>query len=426
MLFRNIVDFFKRLFGVKPRETDAEQAENAAFAERYEDISDINITAWVANRIANMVASDSEINVAGENTRAELLNDAVQSCVSKLKNIVTRVLAVGGVVLKPYIYGGRLFTDVLPQNRFINVEQVGDIITAAGFVAEAFEKDNRTYVRYEYHKLAGTTYTIEQKATMNDQEVALTSVPEWAAIEPVINISGVEQMLFGIIRCPVDGRKQMTDVYGVPITFGQNKIMGDIVELLNEFQKEFRDKGVFVGISDLLFGGDGKLPVDGIYKKFKTDNDDFFEVFSPDIRVRAYIDGINYLLELLEKGIGVNKGVLTNLETADATATAIKRSTFDTWTLVDDTRTNVEAGIAQLVYALNVYANAAELSPQGEYEIEYDWDYSLLEDTTERFNQLQTGVASGYVHDWEARAWVMSETPEQAKENMPKMEALLQ
>ena len=129
MLFRNIVDFFKRLFGVKPRETDAEQAENAAFAERYEDISDINITAWVANRIANMVASDSEINVAGENTRAELLNDAVQSCVSKLKNIVTRVLAVGGVVLKPYIYGGRLFTDVLPQNRFINVEQVGDIIT---------------------------------------------------------------------------------------------------------------------------------------------------------------------------------------------------------------------------------------------------------------------------------------------------------
>lgn len=424
MLFQNFVEVFKRLFGVKPRTTGTEQAENTAFAERYEDVREVNLTAWAAGKIANMVVSDSDITVTGEGARAQLLNGALQACVKRLKNIMTRVFAVGGVVLKPYLHGGRLYTDILPQNRFINIEQVGDVITAAGFVAEAFTRDCKAYVRTEYHRLADGVYTIEQRATVNGQPVALAAVPQWAGIAPVVAISGVRQMLFGIITCPADGRKQMNDIYGVPITYGQDKLMGEITELLDAFQREFKNKEAFIGVSDLLFDGKNKLPGDGVYKKFRDDEGDFFEVFSPDIRAQAYIDGINYRLELLEKAIGVNKGVLTNLATADATATAIRRSTFDTWALVDDARTGVEAGIGQLVYAFDVYANAAQLAPAGGYELTFDWDYTLLEDTAERFGQLQTGVEGGYIAPWEARAWVMDETPEQAKRGMPAQPAL--
>ena len=425
MLIQSLIDFLRRLFGIKPRVTETEQAANNDYEAQYRDIKDINLTGWVANRIANIVVSDCDIAVEGKNARAGLLDAAMQTCAARLKQIVIRALAVGGVVLKPYIYGGRLYADILPQNRFVVIKQAGEIITAAGLVAEVFTRDNRTYTRIEYHQLENGNYTITQKGIENQREVPLDSVPEWAAIPPQQTITGVEQMLFGLVLCPTDPRGDVNSAYGVPVTYGQDKLRRNILELLNEFQREFKDKGVFVGISDLLFDGDNRLPADGIYRKLKTEDENFFEVFSPDIRAQAYIDGINFQLGLLEKAIGVNKGVLTDMETADATATAIKRSSFDTWALVDDARTNVETGLKQLLYAFDVYANVAGLTPAGEYGLKAEWDYSLREDSTERFSQLQEGTASGYIAPWEARAWVMDETPEQARANMPEMAELV-
>jgi hypothetical protein len=118
-------------------------------------------------------------------------------------------------------------------------------------------------------------------------------------------------------------------------------------------QKEFASKGAFVGVSDLLFDGKNKLPTDGIFKKFKSDDTNFFEVFSPDIRVQSYISGINYKFGLLEKAIGVNKGVLTDMETVDATATAIRRSTADTFALVDDVRGTLSSSFRQIARSSN-------------------------------------------------------------------------
>lgn len=425
-MFQNIKEFFKRLFGIKPRTTDEQQNTNSGYDDAYEDIRNVNITAWVANKIANIVVSDSDISVAGNNPRAEFLGESLATCTDKLKNIVTRSLAVGGVVLKPYVHNGRLYTDILPQSRFLNVMQSGENITAACFEAEVLVKDDVTYTRMEYHKLENGTYTIEQKALENmTSEITLASVPEWEKINPSITIRGVEQMLFGLVRCPVDNRGTFNDVYGVPVTFGQERTIREIIELLEMFQKECKNKEAFVGVSELLFDGNDKLPADGIYVGLNTESNDFFEVFSPDIRTQAYIDTINYKLELLEKAIGVNKGVLTNLDTADATATAIKRSTFDTWTLVDDTRTAVEAGINALVYAFDVFANSG-LAPHGRYEVKYDWDFSLLEDTAERFNQLRLGLADGVIHGYEARAWITGETEEVAKKNMPDLDDMLE
>ena len=426
MFFQNLIDWIYRVFRRKPKTSNSEQADNAAYVERYEDIIEVNVTAMVAQRLANLIVADSTIEIADKNARAEFINDALGRCIAQLRTIVTRILGIGGVVLKPYLHAGRIYTDIVPQRDFFVIEQIGEVVTSACFLAETFTRDNRTYSRLEYHSLEPSgIYTIEQRAMIDNQEYPPSSVPEWEHIKPSQSISGVKQMLFAFIQCPTDNRRSASSVYGVPVTYGQDKLIKEITTLLNEMQREFVDKRVFVGISDLLFDGQGKLPVDGKYKKFKTDDENFWEVFSPDIRVEAYVKGIDYRLELLEKAIGVNKGVLTNMETADATATAIRRSTFDTWTFVDHVHDLLEIAINNLVYAYDVIANANNLVGRGEYRVTFDWDYSLLEDSDERFNQLQTGVASGYINGWEARAWVMNENAEDAQANMPEMEQLL-
>lgn len=430
-MFLSLLEFFKRLFRVKPKTTYLEQAINGRYASNYESITTVNLTAILAQRLANMAVTDSTIEVLGNNARAEFLNKTLKDCAAKLRNITSRQLGVGGVVLKPSILGEKIHTDVIAQNRFFVVSQSGEEITKGGFIAEVFDRDSNSYVRTEYHTLdENGVYTIEQKATIDEHEIELSSVPEWAGLEPIIKITGVKQMLFSFIKCPTDSRRQFDSIYGVPITYGNEKLMSEIVDLWDELQKELKNKGVFVGISDLLFNKNNELPDEGVFKMFTSDTKlgqghNFFETYSPDIREQSYINAINHKLELLEKAVGVNKGILTNLDTADATATAIRRSTFDTWSLVDAVRGELEAGLTALVYAYDVIANVNELVPQGEYEVAFDWDYSLLEDSAETFNQYLQAVGAGWLKPEEGRAWLMNEDIETAKLNLPETEQLL-
>lgn len=462
-MLERLREWVQRWLGIAPRTTITEAQENTAFVADYESADGLNLTAIIANRLSNIVVSDSTISVTGgnktetlpdgrtvnaidQNERSAYLDRAIQRVAAKLKLIVTRAFAIGGVVLKPAITNGELYTDILPQSRMTIIEQTGEVVTAAAFEADTFTRGNCTYTRMEYHKLDNSgNYTIEQKALQNGREIAITSVPEWAAHAPTTTIKGINKMLFAFIKCPTDSRKDLNSIYGVPITYGNRKLADEIVDMLDVFHREFINKETFIGADSLVFEKDetGRemLPKSGLFKLFRAnagmDDKPFFEVFSPDIRDESMINSINFKLGLLEKAVGVNHGVLTDLEVADATATAIKRSTLDTFNVVETMRDNIETALEQLVYAFNVYAdlqNEYEKQngaingsiPAGEYAISYDWDYSLIEDSTERFNQLLQSQGAGVVSPAETRAWVMNLSLDEAERTLPNSDALIE
>ena len=144
----------------------------------------------------------------------------------------------------------------------------------------------------------------------------------------------------------------------------------------------------------------------GIYKGFDfgQDGEDKFEIFDPSFR--PYTDRLQELYQRLEHEIGTSAGILSEVQTQNATATEIKRGMFDTFTIIDDMRSNIEKAIEDFLYSANVLANAYNLSPQGEYEVGFDWSYSLLEDTTEEFNQLVVAQSKGIISDVELRQWL--------------------
>ena len=109
--------------------------------------------------------------------------------------------------------------------------------------------------------------------------------------------------------------------------------------------------------------------------------------------------------------------------TQNATATEIKRAMYDTFTIVDDMRSNIEKALEDFFYACNVLANAYNLSPQGEYEIAFDWSYSLLEDSQQEFSQMMQAESKGIVSKVEIRQWLNpDETLEEAKEKIKEIE----
>jgi hypothetical protein len=109
--------------------------------------------------------------------------------------------------------------------------------------------------------------------------------------------------------------------------------------------------------------------------------------------------------------------MLTDLNVSNATATAIKRSTLDTFSTVDAMRRNIEEAMDKLAYASGVIADAFDLCPPGagEYKVKFDWNYSLLEDSAETWSQMLEGYNAGAVRLEELRMYLFNEDRETAR-----------
>lgn len=428
-----------KIFHVSTETRQKEIEDNTRYAVAYENIENINFAGIFSNKLANYTISDSNLNFEGDNDRVELLNKTGQSMWKKAKKIVSMGFGYGGVFLIPYVKGNKLFYNLVPQSRVTIDSTEGDLITGATILAERKEivqgmALTKTYIRWTNHKLEKQddgTYNciIEQRFT--DEQGDEIPVPDfWKNILLKQTISGVDRALLGYIKSPINNRKT-NDKYGVPITYGCEATIFEIKQTMKQMIREYELKECFVGVDATMFNGKNGLPLTGVFKKIDTTEDDFFEVFDPQFR--DYTTRLQELYKRLEHEIGTSYGILSEVDTKNATATEIKRAMYDTFTLIDDMRSNVEKGLEDFFYACNVLANAYNLSPQGEYELSFEWSYSLTEDTQTEWNQMVLANNKGIISNVEMRQWLKPDETleesekaiEEIKKAQPTVEELM-
>ena len=433
-MFKSIIKYIlTNVFKIKTQTTDKEIDDNSKYARSYESIDDINFNAIFSNKLANYTISDSNINIEGENKRAELLNKTGQSMWKKAKKIVSMAYGYGGLALVPYVKGGKIYYNLVPQSRITIDEIEGENIVGATLLAERKVINgtiNQTvYLRWTNYQVVNGNMVITQQ--YSDEKGNKIPTPDfWKDIQEVRTITNVDRVLFGFIKSPINNRKA-NDKYGVPITYGCDATILEIKETLKQMIREYELKEAFVGADATMFNGKNALPQSGLFKKIDSTNDDFFEVFDPQFR--DYTTRLQELYKRLEHEIGTSYGILSEVDTRQATATEIKRSMYDTFTICDDMRTNIEKGLDDFFYACNVLANAFNLSPMGEYNISYEWSYSLLEDTQTEWSQLTYAQNKGIISNVELRQWLKpDETLEESqkaikeiKENDPSLKDLV-
>lgn len=396
----------EKIFRVTTETKQKDVEDNTKYAFAYERIDNINFTSVFANKLANYTISDSNMNLDGDNPRTELLNKIGNSMWKKAKKIVSMSFGYGGIFLVPYVKGNKLYYNIVPQSRVTIDKTEGDLILGVTILAEKKEitraMATKTYIRWTNYRLENGNCVIEQQFT--DETGQQIPVPSfWQNIMLKQTISGVDRALLGYIKCPVNNRK-INDKYGVPITYGCEATILEIKETMKQMIREYELKECFVGADVTMFNGKNALPSNGLFKKIDSTNDDFFEVFDPQFR--DYTIRLQELYKRLEHEIGTSYGILSEVNSQQATATEIKRSMYDTFTICDDMRTNIEKGMEDFFYACNVLANAYSLSSQGEYELNFDWSYSLLEDTQAEWTQKTWAVNNGIEKKVEIRQWL--------------------
>lgn len=418
MTLKSIWGFLLRLFGLEKKGVDERQMQsNTDFAKQYEELSKLNFTSIFADKLTTLAVSESTADIDGDNARADFQKKCLNALWANRKRLTSRMLGTGGCVAAPYVKEGELLYDIIPQSRVILTEKLGERITGAVILADSLKRNQKVYYRLTEYQVQEDTLYITNRVVDSSGSPAV--VAEWKDIAEH-SIGGVDRVLFAFFKSPIDNRRSADD-YGVPITYGCDRLMQEIEVCLQEIEKEFKQKQARVFADERFFRYDQKtgkriLPSEIFLAGNMEGSTSAMEIFSPDIRDSNYYNRLTKLFELLEKAVGTSKGILTAPESRGATATEIKASVYDTYALVADIRTVLEKGFQEYLWCCDVLANYYGLAPMGEYNLKFDWSYSMIESSSETWAQMKDAQAMGVKSKAEVRVWLNpNETLEEAE-----------
>ena len=158
-----------------------------------------------------------------------------------------------------------------------------------------------------------------------------------------------------------------------------------------------------------------------LFRPIDLGESDTYQVFAPAFRDSSLIAGLNTILMRIEDVCGLSRGTLTDAATEARTATELKILKQRNYATNADIQTALEDALRDVVYIMDTYCILYELTKDGEYDVSFEWDDSILVDVDEelgkRLNLMQNGLASKV----ETRMWYYGETERQAIEALQKI-----
>lgn len=424
----------------------------------YKDPPDMELNMWgveVPKVVPKTTIKDKPTsNVA----RAEFLNEQYKTLKKQLRSRLEVGIAMGGLVVKPYIVKskdteGKEVTEF--QFDFVRADcfyplafDNSNHITECVFIQQRIDKQV-SYYRVEYHKWENNTVTIMNKAykstnvttpmgemvkpgTFNlGKPIPLTEVPEWSGLEEKAQIKGVDRPLFAYFKMPEANTVDLTSPLGVS---GYSRA----VSLIKDADMQY---------SRLLWeyeGGELALNIDRDALRFLQDGDDrghsqlgksqqrlyrqvdvgageLFEPFAPTLRDASYQAGLNAILMRIEDVCAISRGTISDATAEAKTATELKILKQRSYQANLDIQKAIEDCLRDVVYIMNTYCSLYQITPEGEYDINFEWDDSIITDVDQELAKRMTLMQNGLTSKLETRMWYFGETERQAQEALDKI-----
>lgn len=394
----------------------------------------MNLPSAISSEMARLVTLEMQTEITGSE-RADWLNKQYQPVVKKARQFTDFACAMGGVVLKPYVSGDRIFVSVIQAIDFYPTSFDSDGDVTGGIFADYAYIGNHKYTRLEEHKLQNNTLTITNKVyktvvseisstqeNVLGNETLLTEVPEWAEIDPVVTINDVERTLFQYFKMPFANSVEPRSPLGVSVFAKAEEQIKEADRQWSESMWEFEAGEMAIHASYNLFRLDEQgHPIfpkgkERLYRTLEYNREEKFDPYNPQFRDQSLFNGLNKIVQRIEFLCGLAYGTISEPASVDKTATEVKQSRQRSFSTVVDIQKALQDTLDHLVYAMDVLATLYDLAPEGKYEISYYWDDSLVVDSGEqRMIDLQE-VAAGIMEAWEYRMKWYNEDEETAKE----------
>lgn len=393
----------------------------------------MGLASAIAGEMARLTLVEFKSEITGS-TRADFLQENYNYVLEKLREQTEFATAMGGIVFKPYVEGGKIAIDFVHAGKFIpTAYNSRQEVTGAVFV-ERVKKGKIWYTRLEYHNLSDAGYIIQNRAFSSTNEsqlgtsISLQSVNEWSSLESEITLgyqdgSTLEKPLFVYFKMPFANHIDENSPLGVSV---YSRAIGLIEQADKQYSRilweyEGSELAVDASINAL---NNSKLPErrKRLFRQLELDrgtNGDLYEVFSPEIRDSSLFNGLNQLMRRIEFNCNLSYGTLSDPQNEAKTAEEIRMSKQRSYAAVCDIQSALEDALKHLVWVLDYYTSLYKLAPVGEYETSFNWGDGVLSDTGTEFAQLKAMVDSGVLKAEKLLAWYFGVSEEEAAEYIP-------
>lgn len=376
-------------------------------------IHSLRLPAAIASEFARLVTMEMEVTLSGS-PRADYLQAQLEPLLRDIRHHVEVGCALGGAVFKPYVTSNGIAIDVVQGDSFFPTTfDTSNRMTGAIFV-EQIKRKNMIYTRAEHHEFSGGVHIIENKAFASRSGISLgspielSSVPEWAEIQPIVSIENVDRPLFAYFRVPSANRTDRHSPLGVSVYSGAEDTIRDADEQFGRYLWEYEGGQMAVDIAEdlLQHKPDGEATVPQLQKRLyrsrnvATRDQNFYQVFAPQLRDESYRRGLNTILQRIEFQCGLAYGTLSDPQSIEKTATEINASKQRSFSTVHDIQLALQTALDDLIYAMDQLVTIYNLAPVGEYKAAYDWDDSIVNDPSQRKQMFWQYVLAGKFPFW--------------------------
>lgn len=429
-----------------------------------EEVENPNYTEPVPDELGNLLPSTEPKTIkqktpVSSTDRAEYLNKQYEKLKKKLRVQIEYGIAKGGLIIKPYVIAnqteenGVKTVDYTIEFDFCQADcfyplafnSSGDI-TEAAFLESIVKKDE-VYRRLEYHKWENSKVTIINKAYKSTnsnisqdmsavdlgQEVPLSTVPQWADLQEKVDIAPVDRPLFAYFKMPEANTIDTTSPLGVSGYSRAVDLIKDADIQYSTLLWEYEGGSLAIDIDrDALNfveddGHGGHSVMTNLQKRLYRKVDigvegTTYQPYAPSLRDTNYLQGLNAILMRIEDAVALSRGTLSDASAEAKTATELKILKQRSYQANADLQQAIQEAVEGAIYAANVYCTLYQITPEGEYEMSFEWDDSILVDVDTELNKRLTLMQNGITSKLENRMWYFGETEDQARQALAKIQ----
>lgn len=415
-----------------------------------ENVHSLGLAPMIASEKARLATVEMEIKVTGDSEKAEFMDECLKKLVWSIRKNLEYGIALGSLVIKPYItkmpdgtynieFNFTKATDFYP----LSFSTEGNVIEAA-FIDRIIDKEY-VYSKVEYHKLEGSSVIVKNMAFRTEYQtscntitptyptqlgtpVLLTEVPAWASLEPEIILNQVNTMMFAYFKMPQANNIDLSSPLGVS---GFSRAVGLIKNADEQYSNllwEFEGGQLAIDVDrtalNPLKDKNGNLKEalpklqNRLYRRdLDLGDDEAYNVFSPQLRDVSILNGLNAILQRIEDVCEVSRGTISQPEYAEArTATELKILKQRSYAANCDIQKALEMSIRSVVNILDIYCTLYNICPEGDYEVAYKWDDSIIVDKDAERQVDLLDINAGLLSKIEYRMKWMGETRVQAEQ----------
>lgn len=375
--------------------------------------SDVENGEDPCQRVACTVVSKLVRSAFAEHT-AHAQDDFTRSVLQALdrhKATAMQLALVGGeCYIKPWVQGTALdFTPVARDGALIFARDVRGEPTDMGTVAHS-TYGNAYYTLLERRRATNAGLQVENRLFRSyrkgelGEEVSLNSHPEYASLSPRYTYPGIPGVGMVRLKNPmlncVDGSCEGVSVYapavGLIHAIDRNEFL-----LNGEFERG--QSRVFLS-ADLL-DRDKKL-TDNLFTALDEDTEHApLTVFSPQLREESFLARKQEYLRNVESVIGLKRGILSDANLADRTATEISASQGEHSLTVLDFQRMWQASTEQLVQLCAALGKLYRIPHAAAGKVSTDWGNGELHDEQTLWADYKDMVSRGLIAPEVALGW---------------------